>query len=177
MDSKKIIVDGVPVTCYTDGSVEKTCGRTGELVRQLGYKMKKGYRSIHIAKKNRYVHRLIAAAFVHNPEGLPQVDHINGDKSDNRASNLRWSNNQQNHKGFLRKHPDSSSRWRGVFFDKKDHVWCAQITQNGKSCHIGRYTNEDDAARAYDKKAIELGFSKEALNFPDEGQKLGGEHE
>jgi len=176
MDSKTIEVDGVPVTCYADGSVEKVCGRTGKLVRSFGYKMKKGYHSICVAQKNRYVHRLVAAAFIKNTEELPQVDHINGDKSDNRPSNLRWSNNQQNHKGFMRKHGGSSSKWRGVFFIRRDNIWCAQITLDGKSCHIGRYANEDDAARAYDEKAIELGYSREALNFPEDLQ-LGGEHE
>lgn len=36
-----------------------------------------------------YVHRMVAEAFVPNPQGLPEIDHINGDKADNRASNLR----------------------------------------------------------------------------------------
>lgn len=52
-----------------------------------------GYREIRFTVKNVtgriYVHRLVAEAFVPNPDNLPEIDHINGDKADNRASNLR----------------------------------------------------------------------------------------
>ena len=45
---------------------------------------------------NRYIHRLVAEAFIPNPESLPQIDHINGNKLDNKMSNLRWISRSDN---------------------------------------------------------------------------------
>lgn len=54
----------------------------------------KGYLTVSLTKdgksKNRFVHRLVAMAFIQNPNHLPQVNHINEDKTDNRICNLEW---------------------------------------------------------------------------------------
>lgn len=47
-------------------------------------------------KKNRFVHVLVANAFLPNPNNLPQVDHIDTDKSNNHLSNLRWVTSAEN---------------------------------------------------------------------------------
>lgn len=66
-----------------------------------------GYRSVALSRDgkryDRLVHRLVAFAFVQNPEGLPQVNHIDGDKDNNHFSNLEWVSDRGN-----KKHTDDS---------------------------------------------------------------------
>lgn len=59
-----------------------------------------GYRKVHLSKGKKFllysVHRLMAQAFIPNPQNKPQINHINGIKSDNTLSNLEWCTNKEN---------------------------------------------------------------------------------
>ena len=58
-----------------------------------------------------------------------------------------------------------SSIYYGVSFNKTANKWTAQIRHNGQRIHLGYFTNESEAARAFDQKAIELFGVFAKLNF------------
>lgn len=105
--------------------------------------------SLHSHNKIRLMHRLIM-----NAESNREIDHINRNTLDNRRSNLRFATRQQNcaNKGLPHKH---SSRFKGVKWNKRDHCWQACIKVDGVPKSLGYYTDEVEAARAYNKAAQE----------------------
>ena len=71
------------------------------------YKNKLGYLCINLYRDNKvkqmYVHRLVAIAFIPNPENKPCIDHINTIRNDNRIENLRWVTYKENMNNELTK--------------------------------------------------------------------------
>lgn len=64
------------------------------------YKNEKGYLRVGLSKNNKRIikkmHRLVAETFLVNPDNLPEVNHIDGNKQNNRVDNLEWCTHQQN---------------------------------------------------------------------------------
>lgn len=100
------------------------------------------YRGIHIAGKRYQEHRL-AYFFVYGEWPQGQIDHINGDKLDNRIENLRVVNGFQNCQNRI-EHIKGKS-W-GVHFVRGK--WHASLRHEGKNHHIGVFNSEDEARGA-----------------------------
>jgi len=82
-------------------------------------------------------------------------DHCNHNGLHNWQDNLRICTRSQNqHNGSPRK--NCSSSFKGVNWHKDTHKWQVQITNNGKQKYLGCFTSEVEAAKAYDRKAMEL---------------------
>jgi hypothetical protein len=86
-------------------------------------------------------------------EAADQVDHVNGDRLDNRRSNLRVATPGQNAMNH-RLRSDNKSGYKGVWFDAKLGKYTAFIRSGGRRKHIGVYVNAEGAALAYNEAAI-----------------------
>ena len=108
--------------------------------------------------KQKSMHRLI----MKEPDGM-QIDHIDRNKLNNQKCNLRivtHSQNNMNKEG----RKNSSSKFKGITWDKSRNKWQAQIVINKEYIYLGRFNNEINAAKAYNKAAIELFGEYACLN-------------
>ena len=119
----------------------------------------KGYETVALyenkVRSDFSVHRLVAQEFVKNKKGKPFVDHIDGNKLNNMATNLRWCTNQENVQNTGKINKQTSSRYKGVSWNIGCKKWIANIAVNGKKEHLGCFDDEEEAARVYNEHAIE----------------------
>ena len=98
------------------------------------------------------LHRIVMGL---SNDNLLEIDHINHDGLDNRKTNLRICSHTQNVRN--RKKPcTNTSGFKGVTFKKNTGKWTARIGINGTRKYLGYFPNALDAAKAYDKKAVEI---------------------
>ena len=133
---------------WTDFSIRPNAKTTA-----LGTLLPNGYFYVRFFKKAAYVHRLV---FLYHFGYLPKfVDHINGNKQDNRIENLREATRSQNMIN-VGKSTLNKSGYKGVSFNKKMNKWTAQIKQNNKHFYLGHFDSPEKAHETYRKKATEL---------------------
>jgi hypothetical protein len=109
-----------------------------------------------------YMHRCV----IKLPAGMV-ADHINHNGLDNRKANLRPVTRAQNSQHKKKINTKSRSMYKGIYYDRRDKVWCARITCNGKTTHLGSFKDEIEAAKTYDQAAKKYHGQFAGLNFPD----------
>ena len=129
---------------------------TGEFTRRVSVrgarksvgKLSRGYRIICVDYTHHAAHRL-AWLFVYGEHPSMQIDHINGDRADNRIANLRLATNEVNAQNLHRAKSGSFTGVLGVSYDQENKKYRAKITVCGKEMCLGRYQDINTASAAY----------------------------
>lgn len=115
-----------------------------------------GYRYIQVYKTRYAAHRL-AWLFVNGEFPPNEIDHINGNRLDNRIENLRSVTAKENRKNGRRPQTNTSGVI-GVRWHKRDKNWSAQIGVNGETVHLGCFDSLQKAANARKEAESKHGF-------------------
>lgn len=114
---------------------------------------KQGYTTFWIFGRKIMFHRLYYAVNLGPINGV--IDHIDGDNTNDRLSNLRDCGQSQN-TANSRIRSDNTSGYTGVIWHKASGRWQAQTMKDGKRVHIGLFTDPKEAALAYNHKIESL---------------------
>lgn len=118
------------------------------LIGSPGWKTSEGYIRMSSGGKEVQAHRFAYLIMTGNevPAGM-DIDHINGDREDNRWCNLRVVTRTQNLMNSITR-ADNKSGVKGVYWDPRRELWQAEIKVKGKREHLGRFKTIEEAAAA-----------------------------
>jgi len=150
MEEYKLIKNFENYSVSNFGNIKNN--NTNKILKQYNFQ---GYKIVHLNDKSLRVHRLVAEAFIPNPENKPCVDHKNNIRDDNRIDNLRWATIKENCQNVSISSKNTSG-YKGINWDKRSNRWRASIFENGLKVHIGYFELLDDAVKARQKKANEV---------------------
>ena len=136
------------------GVFTRNLTRCGALAGAVaGSVTRKGYRYIKIDSKGYMMHRLVWL-YLYGQFPKEQLDHIDGDKLNNKASNLRdaiTSQNCVNQRG----RKNNTSGFKGVILEKSSGKWVAQCNANGEHYYLGMYDTPQEASNVRETFAKE----------------------
>ena len=132
---------------YRNGELfwKKTNSPRAKIGSQAGY-LRKGYKNIGFNLKEYPTHHIVFFMF----KGyLPKmIDHIDGNRLNNKIENLREANFNENARNS-KKPSNNTSGYKGVCWNKTKKKWQANITINNKLFFLGRFDNKELAYKAY----------------------------
>ena len=137
---------------YSDGTLiwKKTISKNTERLigKVAGSITDSGYWCVVLERKKYYAHRLI---FLYHHGYIPDcIDHINGNKTDNRIENLRESTQQQNCFNANKKSTNTSGV-KGISWHKQSKKWRAECCVNYKNHYLGLYDDMSEAISVLEK--------------------------
>lgn len=134
-DGKYIINNqGDIISNYTHIFVKQRLRKNGYL--DVGLYKTNGERERHLS------HRLVAECFIENPNNLPTVDHIDGDKTNNHISNLRWAD--YNLQALNRKYVVDSEFPNHISYTGDKKYYDVRIQRGGKYFHRRQFKVSDE---------------------------------
>ena len=162
---KTAIVDGEPYEDYKVSNLGRILSldynHTGKPELMTPVETTKGYFVVHLSKNREYkmcrVHRLVAETFIPNPDNLPQVNHIDENKENNRVDNLEWKSPKGNCN-----HGTRNERLRK-----------AQINDPNKSKRVLQFTLDGEFVREWPsvRECDRNGFNKGKVSACCRGEK------
>ena len=158
----KSLLEYDPVSGDITWSVDRSPKvRRGDLA---GWVTEDGYRELKVNGKSIKSHRVAWFLYTGNWPAS-EIDHVNGNRADNRWSNLREATPLQNacNKNLCK---NSKSGYKGVSFCKRNNKWRAYISVNHKMKHLGYWNTAQEAAHKYDAACLDLHGQFARTNFP-----------
>ena len=108
------------------------------------------YTRSHGASYRRHGKGMMMHRFILDAPKYLEVDHINGDHTDNRRSNLRFCTHAENMRNSKMRRGNKTG-YKGVYLNGRR--WAARLQFNGKTIHFGQFNTKEEAAEAYNKGA------------------------
>jgi hypothetical protein len=129
----------------------------------------KGYQYVRLGKKQYLAHRLVATAFIPNPDNLPDVNHIDGNKANNNVTNLEWCTRKHNMRhayntGLIQHPTGQDSKQYGKTTSAATRQKQSIVRKDKKKVY--QYTLTGELVREYEAttQVQQYGFNRSAIS-------------